>query len=173
MSRLAVEISRVARSKVGSQEWRYDVEKDDFGKKTNKCNKFVYDVMVEAGVVPPPLVWKTRYWVFLVSRAPLAREWADPNTQIDGWAVVSDPQPGDVVAEAHDYSDATGHCGIVVGPNETVSASSLVGGNIVLNDWGFRSDNRPTFRRCTLEGSSASGPYGPHDAGVPPPAGVP
>jgi len=145
MSAFAASIVRVARSKVGSQAWMYDREKDNFGKNTNKCNQFVYDTLVEAGVKPPPVVPK--YLVF--SRPPTAGEWADSSVHIEGWAIVTDPKPGDVIAEAHNYSDATGHVGIVVGEKQTVSASALVGGVIVQNDWGFRPENKPTFRRCT------------------------
>jgi hypothetical protein len=54
------------------------------------------------------------------------------------------------VAEAHDYSDATGHCGIVVGDKETVCYSSLLSGVITLTDWGFRADSKPTFRRYAV-----------------------
>jgi len=143
MSSKAGEIVKVAISKVGSNQWQYAVEKDDFGKNTNKCNKFVYDVMVEAKTNPLPQVSHYVVW----SRPPLAREWADPNTTIEGWKIVTSPQPGDVVAEAHNYADATGHVGIVVAKNQTISASALVGGTIVMNDWGFRKDNKPTFRR--------------------------
>jgi hypothetical protein len=146
MSPLATKIVSVATGKVGSNDWAYDREKDNFGKNTNKCNKFnkfVYDVMVEAGVQPPPSI--PRYLIF--SRPPTAGEWATPSTTIDGWVVVETPAPGDVVAEAHNYSDATGHVGIVVGDKLTASASALVNGQIVQNDWGFRSDNKPTFRR--------------------------
>lgn len=143
MSATTDAIARTARSYVGSKAWRYDTAKGDFGANTNKCNQFVYDVMVAAGVNPPPSVSK---YIFF-SRPPTAGEWADASLKIDGWAVVSTPQPGDVVAEAHNYSDATGHCGVVTGPNLTASASSLVGGDIVQNDWGFRADNKPTFRR--------------------------
>ncbi len=142
---LANSIVLAARTKVTSQEWMYAKEKGDFGKNKNKCNQFVYDVLVEAGVKPPPFVPK---YVFF-SRPPTAGEWADPSVKIDGWVVVSEPKPGDVVAEPHNYSDATGHVGIVVGEKQTVSANSLVGGVITQNDWGFRGDNKPTFRRCT------------------------
>jgi len=143
MSSLAGTIVRVARSKVGKQDWMYVKEKDNFAKNTNKCNLFVYDVLVEAGVKPPPTV--PRY--ILLTRPPTAGEWADPGVKIEGWTVVSTPAPGDVVAEAHNYSDATGHVGIVVNTAQTVSASSLVGGVIVENDWGFRAGDKPTFRR--------------------------
>jgi hypothetical protein len=143
MPSLAASITRVARSKIGSQEWLYGKEKGNFGKNTNKCNQFVYDVLVEAGVKPPPVVPK----YIILRRPPTAGEWADPSIQIEGWVVVTDPKAGDVVAEAHNYSDATGHAGIVVDNGQTVSARALVGGVIVQNDWGFRSDNKPTFRR--------------------------
>lgn len=144
MSSYATAIAKTARSKVGSTDWAYAKEKGNFGKNTNKCNQFVYDVIVEAGVNPPPTV--PRYIIF--SRPPTAGEWADPNTAIAGWSVVTSPQPGDVIAEAHNYSDATGHVGIVVGDKATCSASSREGGTIVENDWGFRPENKPTFRRC-------------------------
>jgi hypothetical protein len=143
MSAVIEAIIRVARSKIHSRDWMYESEKDDFGKNTNKCNKFVYDVLIEAGVKPPPVVPK--YVVF--SRPPTAGEWADSAVNIEGWAVVPGPNAGDVIAEAHNYNDATGHVGIVVGDKQTISASSLVSGVIVQNDWGFRRENKPTFRR--------------------------
>jgi hypothetical protein len=143
------DIVRIARSKVGSHSWLYDSRKDNFAEKTNKCNQFVYDVLVEAGVKPPPEVPK---WHGMANRAPTAGEWATSTTMIPGWIVVTEAQPGDVVAEAHNYSDATGHVGIVVGASSTVSAAALPPkpGTVVENDWGFRSGQTPTFRRCTL-----------------------
>jgi hypothetical protein len=145
MALMAAQIVRVANGKVGSKEWLYGAEKDEFKANTNKCNKFVYDVLVEAGVKPPPSVPK--YVVF--SRPPTAGEWADPAVEIMGCKVVTDAQPGDVAAEAHQYSDATGHVAIVVATNLTVSAAATFGGQIVKNDWGFRKDQSPTFRRVT------------------------
>lgn len=44
-------------------------------------------------------------------------------------------------------ADATGHVGIVIGEKMTASASALAKGQIVQNDWGFRTDSKPTFRR--------------------------
>ena len=85
------EIVRVARQYLGSELWLYRASKDNFGKNTNKCNQFVFDVITEAGV--------------------------------------------------------TGHVGVVVGARQTASASSREGGKIVINDWGFRAGNVPTFRR--------------------------
>jgi cell wall-associated NlpC family hydrolase len=144
MSVQSEKVVKTAKSKIGSTDWAYGKEKDNFKKNTNKCNQFVYDVIIEAGL-PAPTVPK--YVIF--SRPPTAGEWADKGLAINGWVVVKDgkAQPGDVVAEGHEYADATGHVGIVVEAGQTVSASSNVGGAIVQNDWGFRSDSKPTFRR--------------------------
>jgi hypothetical protein len=168
MAWYAAMIVKVATSKKDRLDWAYDKKKDEFGENTNKCNKFVYDVMVEAGVTPPPQVTVSRLLIFSKTRLPTAGEWADKTQTITGWVVVADPQPGDVVAEAHDYSDATGHCGVVVGDKQTASASSLVNGMIVINDWGFRADNKPTFRRCTLAPTPAPAP-GASPPSPPPP----
>ncbi len=174
MSRAAGEIVRIARSKVGSHDWRYDKKKDEFAENTNKCNKFIYDVLVEAGVTPPQV--PKSFLIFLWgSRLPTAGEWANASNSITGWSVVTDPQPGDIAAVKSFYLDATGHVGIVVSKNETVSASSHVGGVIVQNDWGFRANEaRPTFRRYTQEApppapeQNAPGPSNSYDGGLPP-----
>jgi hypothetical protein len=104
--------------------------------------------MVEADARPLPEVSRRIFW----TRPPLAREWADPSVAIEGWEVVESPMPGDVISEAHEYADATGHVGIVVGPKETISATATT---VVRNDWGFRDGQKPTFRRLTkpLSGS--------------------
>lgn len=141
------EIVRVARQYQGSELWLYRVAKDEFDKNTNKCNKFVFDVLDEAGVAPLPYIIKTFLGMGYGRRPPTAGEWADKSRSFTAWAVVTDPAPGDVVAEAHEYADATGHVGIVVGARQTASASSREGGKIVVNYWGFRADNSPTFRR--------------------------
>lgn len=144
------DIPRVARQYTGSTLWLYSVAKDNFAVGTNKCNKFVFDVIVEAGVSPRPTVPRLTFGLFRNGlRPPTAGEWATSTVHIPGWVVVTTAQAGDVVAEAHQYSDATGHVGIVVGDRQTASASSAhaVAGTIVVNDWGFRSDSAPTFRR--------------------------
>ena len=142
-------IVRVARSYIDSKLWMYAVAKDNFGENTNKCNKFVYDIMVEVGINPPPQV-TVPGWIWDTIRPPTAAEWASATVAIPYWNIVAEPQPGDVVAEAHHYSDATGHCGIVVGNKETVCYSSLLSGVIDLTDWGFRADSKPTFRRYAV-----------------------
>lgn len=139
MSAFAPRIAAIARRYEGDGSWLYYTAKDNFPANSHKCNKFVYDVIVEAGVKPPPTVPATLWR----ERPPLADEWANPRVAIPGWAVVTDgpPKPGDVVAEG-------GHCGIVVGNRQTASANSLVHGVVTINDWGFRESNKPTFRRC-------------------------
>ena len=52
---------------------------------------------------------------------PNAGQWANPSYAIPGWRVLGpdeSPQPGDVVAQPRDYSDATGHV-MIVGPSST------------------------------------------------------
>ena len=52
---------------------------------------------------------------------PSAGQWADPSYKIPGWRVLGpdeSPQPGDVVAQPRDYSNASGHV-MIVGPNNT------------------------------------------------------
>ncbi len=55
--------------------------------------------------------------------------------------------PGDIISEAHNYSDATGHTGIITGYKQTASSNALENGNITINDWGFREDSYPLIRR--------------------------
>jgi uncharacterized protein RhaS with RHS repeats len=76
------EIDRVARSYDRSRLWGYNVRKDDFGPDTNKCNKFVFDVLVEAGA---PGYYTPRG---AQPRLPLAGDWADRNTKISNWRVL-------------------------------------------------------------------------------------
>lgn len=108
-------IAMIARKYNGSRAWAYARRKDTFGPNTNKCNKFVYDVTKEAGA--PALVMGSDG----KPRPPLAGEWANPDISIPGWRVLGpneSPEPGDVAAWPHRYSDATGHSGIVVSVNQ-------------------------------------------------------
>ena len=147
MSDRTAKIVEVARkyAAAASTAWNYAVAKGDFGRNTNKCNQFVYEVVVEAGAKPYPRIGKGIPWVFS-SRPLLAREWADRGLFVLGWPVVEVPQPGDVAAIATVYANATGHVAIVVGDRSAVSATAT---GVVLNDWGFRAGQTPTFRRHT------------------------
>ena len=62
--------------------------------------------------------------------------------------MVTDPQPGDVVAESIIYADATGHTGIVVAGNQSISSADTDDdmkvpkggqGQIILTHFGFRN----------------------------------
>ena len=53
--------------------------------------------------------------------------------------------PGDIAAiEQPGHDTYTGHVAIVVSPGKTASATSSM---VVVNDWGFRKGQAPTFRR--------------------------
>lgn len=172
-------VAQVARSKVGSQNWL-----DQPGH--NQCNIFVHDVLKEAGTTPPEsdaTSWKHRaaYYLGLVDSLNYpaqAGDWANPNMTLRCWktltvniAAVGPPPlpgtlppdvsiPGDVIAEAVQYSDATGHVGVIVGTQQTASADSttncdhsgLPPGVITITDYGFRPDNYQ--RTCVLPDGS-------------------
>jgi RHS repeat-associated protein len=131
--------------------WNVWDAKGPYGPNTNKCNLFVHDVLVEAGVGQAMANGGVLYNYFGIGEPKypiLAGQWADPSYDIKGWRVVTGPViPGDIIAEAHNYSDATGHVGIVTGNNLSTSASSLRQGVIVENSWGFRAQNNVTIRR--------------------------
>lgn len=152
-----------AHAHIGSGEWGYPNEKDPYPEDTNKCNLFVYDVANGAGYSVP----KRYRWGGLKWNPPLAKHWATPSEDIGKWKPVNDPQPGDVVAEAIQYADASGHVGIIGYPHPnglstdvppgseksvsvplqrlTVSAAAYV---VKHNEWGWRAKNKnPKFRR--------------------------
>jgi len=125
----------------GSDTWAYGAFEWPYPANTNKCNLFVYDVLCSASSCPPK-VETPRWWA--PNRPPLAGEWGDRGVSIPGFAIVEgDPRPGDVIAEKHDYTDASGHVGIVVeydpktGAGKTASVNATTG-KVVINDWGFR-----------------------------------
>ena len=148
-------IAQIALGKKGSTNWL-----DQVGH--NQCNIFVHDVLKEAGLNPPQSSkssawWRAKYYLGLVDSQNYpaqAGDWANPqNTLTCWWTVPSGSDgsmPGDVLAEAIQYSDATGHVGIVVGLYQTASADSAVScydpnhppaGTITISDYGFRPDN--------------------------------
>jgi len=136
----------------------------------NQCNIFVKDVLKEAGLNPPisPVDpsrgWRIKYLLGLVDTPGYpaqSRDWANPSTDLKCWRTVTDnvhagppalppdiSRPGDVIAEPINYSDTYGHVGIIVGPQQTVSADSASrcvfgtpAGTIDVTDYGFRPDN--------------------------------
>ncbi len=154
-------IAQNARRAKGSSSWAYEKQKDDFPPRSNKCNQFVYDMIMASG---SPLADVPRIkglggrlnsmfsFGYFQGNPPTAADWADPNKDIGCWKVVQGPaQEGDVIAEPHEYLDATGHSGIVVEVGFTASVSSLPGpdlGRVVINNWGFRPGQKAVIRRC-------------------------
>ena len=140
-------IDETARKYIGSHLWDYDVRKDDFPPESNKCNKFVYDVAKEAGAEALVTIKTPRG---MVSRQPLAAEYADTNTKIPNWRSLGageNPQPGDVAAFKLQGGGTrySGHSGLIV-----------VGGNVSAHDDGvygkpgqFENDPNTHYRRYT------------------------
>ena len=160
-------IAEIAFSYVGSTNWL-----ESPGHPT--CNLFVQYVLQQAGLNPPlspNTSWEHRigYLLGLVNTPAYpaqAGDWANPATDLKCWQPVRvnqatmGPQlppgtlppdvsiPGDIIAEFINYSDATGHVGIVVGPQQTASADSVAwcttpgtqAGIIDITNFGFRPD---------------------------------
>lgn len=136
------EIAKKAASYEGSSDWAYGTAKGRFAKNTNKCNLFVEDILTEQGSNVPDMNGVFSY------NGPTAGQWGDPNVKIPGYIVVETPQPGDIVAIPHRYSDATGHVGIVTAQGKTASQSAITDA-VENNNWGFRPGQKAVFRRCT------------------------
>ncbi len=126
IGKVGYSIAQTALKYEGSYAWAYDVKKDNFPKNSYKCNKFVYDVLSENGVEPPG-EWP-----------PQASAWAG-NGCIKGWEKVSQPNVGDIVAGAYNYSDASGHVVIVTGINLSTGEISVMGtvNSSYIGDNGF------------------------------------
>ncbi len=116
-------IVKAALAKVGSAAWSYAATNGVFGPNTNKCMLFVHDVLLEAGAdtgLPHGIRHKS---------PPTAGDWATSGTSIPAWRPLYDfesPEPGDVVAQAGNYSDATGHV-MTVGPRGNDGKVTFIG----------------------------------------------
>jgi RHS repeat-associated protein len=138
-------IAHLAQDYEGSRGWLRGNISGNFAAGSDKCNKFVYDVITLAGgeveLIQRPL---TGSWGI-----PRSVDWANRNLDMPGWRIVNDPQPGDVAAIGR--ANGSGHVAIVIFGNHTMSASSMVPppGLIVRSEWGFRGDEgaRVVFRR--------------------------
>jgi cell wall-associated NlpC family hydrolase len=155
-------IAQSALGYVGSQNW--------VGLGHPACNQFVQKVLEDAGQqVPYSTNWVRRVADFFgLLHSPLypalAGDWASRTRVLGCWHNVTfdgpprlggDPlpadlsKPGDIIAEAINYSNATGHVGIVVGAQQTVSADSAAAcfppnsptETIDISDYGFRPDS--------------------------------
>lgn len=128
-----------------STAWAYDVAKDDFPVNSNKCNKFVYDVIKEAGLDAYVTIRGAK-------RAPLAAEWADKNTYIPNWRVLSTdekPAKGDVAAYplSSGGSSYSGHTGFIVFLNGTLTNISAHGTSVYPTVGQFENNIDTRYRR--------------------------
>lgn len=140
-------INTTAISHNRSELWAYNVVKDDFGINTNKCNKFVYDVINEAGASALVSVRGVR-------RQPLAAEWADPNTVIPGWRVLSSaesPQGGDVAAYPLSGGGGafSGHTGLIISTSAGLTNISAHGDAVYSTPGQFENNATTRYRRYT------------------------
>jgi len=115
------------------------------GPNTNKCNFFVDDVLESTGVAPRRNI---------LGMPISAGTWADPKAVIPNFPVVSNPQPGDVVAVSHRYADASGHVAIVKVPGvSSIGAGATAGSHVTGWPWDPSTTPRgnPVYRRCTCQ----------------------
>ena len=121
-----------------SDVWSYAKRKDNFKENTNKCNKFVYDILKEAKAGATGRIGISGI------NPTTAGAWADESKKrIGNWRLLEPgetPKPGDIAAHQQNYSDATGHVGIVVSDGQTISQSSLTD-RVTVSEWGFRQDD--------------------------------
>ena len=137
-------IVNTAKKLKNSKDYGYFKKKDNFKEKTNKCNKFIYDVLKKAGLNPqlPNGNLLGRIIGEKGSSPATAGQWADKNYYIKGWEVVSNPQAGDVVAISADFSDATGHVAIMISETESIGAGE---DEVHITDFGFSEDYYSEF----------------------------
>jgi hypothetical protein len=144
---------------VGSTRWQDWV--DWKGDVHYGCNIFVQDVLFEAGTMPPVSDevkgWKQwlKYKLGIVETnfyPAFAGDWANLAKNLLCWPPLlpggaNAARPGDVIAQQIGFSDATGHVGIVVGPEQTASADSTASppGLITRSNFGFRPDSYPGY----------------------------
>ncbi len=180
-AQVRVQIGATALGYVGSQNWLDDTNPNNAA--PNKCNIFVHDVLKQVEINPPDSDksskkrWLAYFAGFVDSPyyPAQAGDWANAGKALKGWKTVLVPVgspvgsfppdyslPGDVIAEAIQYSDATGHVGIIVNnlQHQTVSADSAVqcyapptpAGTITNTDYGFRPDNYVDPTGCRTHG---------------------
>ncbi len=112
VNRIRRKILKIAQSYLGSEDWNYDVAKDNIGKYKNKCSQFVSDVLHEAGLD----MGTPNGGFFGKNEYPItAGQWADSDYKIEGWKIVKEPKGGDVVAVKLPRINASGHVAIISG----------------------------------------------------------
>lgn len=112
-------IARIAERHIGSEYWAKNRRNGNFPAGSHKCNKFIYDVLLDAGLTPPSSSDSTGTWPIRAADwvAYSSCEWLNMGT---GCAWLR----GDIIAERRNYTDASGHCGIAVSSSEVIGAGT-------------------------------------------------
>jgi hypothetical protein len=117
----------------------------NFGVGDNKCNLFVFTATTQAGASPglPNPGGTVHQLLGGGPYPPGARDWGNPNFDVQGWQVLTSGQ----APSFGDVASFDGHVGIVTrGSGMTTSAPVWV--PVVENNWGFRSNQTGVvFRR--------------------------
>lgn len=137
----------------GSTDWALAKERQATGVQSfpsgaNKCNLFVYEMVTGAGYSVPTKPHKQKVFgvtVNTVQIPPNAGDWATSGGAVG--TVVKTPEPGDVIAWSHNYSNATGHCGIVSYPEDSRPATKTLAA-------GDDAAETVTMRRKTVSAHS-------------------
>lgn len=121
------------------EDYAYDRKKDRFPKDSYKCNKFVQDMLDSVGI---PLPKSPGGW------PPTAGNLANPKANIPNCPIVTEPQPGDIVASKGDFSDASGHTGIVKDDDSFIGAGNEGVKEEPLTKFDKPPYHGPVYRRC-------------------------
>jgi RHS repeat-associated protein len=162
-------IAKKAADYEGRDDWDIKKKKDNIDIGLDKCNKFVADVLKEAGADPGTPNSTLKRITEGKGTPPTAAQWADKDFSIKNWYVLKPgetPQAGDVAAMAYSNPSGnyTGHVGIVVAPGLTASQDSQTQ-KVKVGSWGFRTleISNVVFRRY-YPLVNVSTPNLPHDA---------
>mgnify|MGYP001627172822 CR=1 FL=1 len=148
-SDVGLRIGNIAEYYEGFTNWSLNSFRGDFWFGDYKCNQFVYEITSAAGA-SPGLPNKGGLGARLPGRGPYpptAGQWGDPQFNITNWRNLDsgeNPRRGDVISIPRQTMNATGHVGIVLRPGVVVSAATR---SVVINDWGFRTNQAPKLRR--------------------------
>jgi hypothetical protein len=138
-----------AANKLNNQSKYSTVSDYGFGSGKNKCNLLVHDILSEANVKSPRRR-SDKYGIEIPAGPITAGTWADPNADIEGFSVVSKPQPGDIVAIEYPYSNASGHVAVVTEGNQSIGAGTKTGSHTTKWPWdtSLPPQGTPVYRRC-------------------------
>jgi len=141
-------INALASASIDNKTWCFDCSKGNFPPKTNKCNKFVYDILNIAKAMDD---WEGKW-------PPTAAQWANKSVNIPNWRVLKkgeNPEPGDVAAYKLGRGNATGasgHSGIIIADGSGGIGGISAHADVVdVTPGQFMNDDSVTYRRYAGE----------------------